>query len=262
MKLTIRDLQELETEMLKEVSVICHENDITYYMAYGTALGGVRHEGPIPWDADADIIVPYNQLKKFIDVVRKNLSDKFFLDFHDINPYYTATFPRVGLKGYSTVVLHLDVFIACGLPNSKKEQNGFFKKTYKLRQMHFYKIADEKYRGKMSVLHRLAILFFRVVYYPFSLEKIREKFYSMCDKNSYESSEYIVNPSGGYGNKEIIPKSYLGAGRVLNYSNFTVNAPEEFDSYLKHFYNDYMLFPSVSEREVKSFYIIHRLEIS
>nr|WP_299037591.1 LicD family protein [uncultured Psychrobacter sp.] len=261
MKLTIEELQKLETEMLREVSSICKNNDISYFIAYGTGIGAIRHQGPIPWDADADIIVPYKQLESFISTVRENISDKFFLDFHDINPYYTATFPRIGLKGYSSVALHLDVFIACGIPKNKEEQTVFFDKSKKLCKIHYYKTASEKYRGKLSKKHKVKILLYRMRYIATSLESIRKKFYYMCNENNYEDSEYITNPSGGYGYKEIIPKAYLGAGKPMNYAGFFVNAPEKTDLYLEHFYGNYLSFPHESDREIKSVYNIHRLEL-
>lgn len=261
MKLSIEELQLLESEMLKEVSGICRKHDITYFVGYGTCIGAVRHSGPIPWDADADIVVPYQQLDKFIAVIRDNLPEKYFLDFHDINPYYTATFPRVGLKGYSTVTLHIDIFIVCGLPKKEKARSAFIKKTYKLRQMHYYKIASEKYRGRLEKKHKLRLLFFKILLLPLSIKKIRKQFYAMCNEYDYSETEYITNPSGGYGAKEIIPRAFLGSGSALNYTDFIVIAPEKIDLYLKHFYGDYMTPPSENERQTRDTYHIHRLEL-
>lgn len=262
MNLKIEELQNLESEMLKEISIICYEKNIPYFIAYGTGIAAVRHKGPIPWDGDADIVVPYSYLEKFISAARESLSDKYFLDYHDINPYYTATFPRVGLKGYSTVTLHLDVFIVCGLPNEKEEQAKFFNKCYKLRKKNYYKVVNKKYRGRRSIKQNILNFIYKVIYIPFSLKKIREDFYSMCNKYTYEESNYITNPSGGYGSKEIIPRSFLGEGKKLVYSGFTVNAPEQIDLYLKHFYGEYMSYPPEVEREVKDFYHIHKLKIN
>ena len=72
----IKEIQSLETEMLSHVNRICKKHNITYYMHAGTALGAIRHKGPIPWDDDVDIIVPINEIDFFVDIMRKELPDK------------------------------------------------------------------------------------------------------------------------------------------------------------------------------------------
>src|SRR5690554_3534688 len=122
MKLTLKELQGLETEMLKEVAEICEKHHIDYFLAYGSLLGAIRHNGPIPWDTDVDIVIPFAQLALFLKVVREELSDKFYVDFHDTNKNYLRFFPRIGMSGYESRQLHLDVFLITGAPKHKEEQ--------------------------------------------------------------------------------------------------------------------------------------------
>lgn len=51
-------LKSLELDMMKLIHQFCEEKGITYYIAYGTLLGTVRHNGFIPWDDDIDIHIP------------------------------------------------------------------------------------------------------------------------------------------------------------------------------------------------------------
>lgn len=261
MNLTINKLQNVGNEILKLVSDICNENKIQYFTAYGTNIGVIRHGGPIPWDSDTDIVIPYNQLNKFILILRENLPDRFFVDYYDINPYYTDLFPRVGLRGYSTETLHLDVFLACGLPDSRKDQIDFLNSMYRLRLINYYKTANSSYQYKITTRHWFRILLNKILYLPLSKRKIRNKFHLMCNENPYENSNYIINTSCGYGLKEIIPRKWLGVGKSLNYVDFKITAPEEINSYLEHFYGDYMTYPPESERQIKEFYKIHRLSL-
>ena len=51
-------------EVMKEFDRFCRQNDITYYIAYGTLLGAIRHKGFIPWDDDVDIQMTREEYQK------------------------------------------------------------------------------------------------------------------------------------------------------------------------------------------------------
>lgn len=51
-------LKEIELDMMKLIHQFCEEKGIRYYIAYGTLLGTIRHNGFIPWDDDIDVHVP------------------------------------------------------------------------------------------------------------------------------------------------------------------------------------------------------------
>ena len=42
-------------KLLAELDEICKRNDVTYYLAGGTALGAIRGGGFLPWDDDIDL---------------------------------------------------------------------------------------------------------------------------------------------------------------------------------------------------------------
>ena len=139
LKLTLKEIQEVETEMVREISRICKEHKIPYFLHCGSALGAVRHHGPIPWDSDVDVIVPYHRCRDFCDAMRRNLPEKFCLYFHDTDPHYVALFPRIGLAGYSSKIMHVDVFRLIGISSIKWKQNLFTGLTSLLKKMSYFK---------------------------------------------------------------------------------------------------------------------------
>ena len=57
-ELTLEELRKVQLEALTAFDRVCREQGLTYYLAYGTLLGAVRHGGYVPWDDDVDVMVP------------------------------------------------------------------------------------------------------------------------------------------------------------------------------------------------------------
>ncbi len=51
----LREVQVKMIQVLDFVKKFCEENEIEYWLDYGTLLGAVRHRGFIPWDDDIDL---------------------------------------------------------------------------------------------------------------------------------------------------------------------------------------------------------------
>ena len=69
---TVKDIQNKILEIMVWIDKVCRENNITYYLMSGTALGAVRHGGFIPWDDDLDIFmtpVEYERFKKLVNEI-------------------------------------------------------------------------------------------------------------------------------------------------------------------------------------------------
>lgn len=67
-----------QLEILSEIDRICKKWDISYYMAYGSLLGAIRHRGFIPWDDDIDIMMFRRDYDKFRQLVQEELSEDMF----------------------------------------------------------------------------------------------------------------------------------------------------------------------------------------
>ena len=56
-------------KLLAELDEICKRNDVTYYLAGGTALGAIRGGGFLPWDDDIDLYITRENWNKLVKVM-------------------------------------------------------------------------------------------------------------------------------------------------------------------------------------------------
>ena len=70
--------------VLMDIDRVSQEFGISYSVEAGTALGAVRHGGFIPWDNDADILMPVAQVKEFvISMAKMGLFEKYDIWYYD-----------------------------------------------------------------------------------------------------------------------------------------------------------------------------------
>lgn len=251
MKMSIKELQQIETDILKCVVKICEDNGITYYMQAGSVLGAVRHKGPIPWDYDVDIIVPSSEIDRFVEIVSKELPDKYYVDYYTINSKSLREFPRIGLKRFSTKGLHLDVFILMGLPDDREKQLSLIEESFNYR-INNRLLRLPLWRNLVKLrFSSLKLSLFDRTYYS-------RKFTELCKRYPYNEAHYVMNPSGKYREKNIFKKEIYGIGKKTIYCDFEVTIPSETDYYLKQYYGDYMIIPpsDIIETELNKTYII------
>lgn len=92
----LHKLQRIEVHMLKDFDALCEKYHIDYFACGGTALGGIRHKGFIPWDDDIDLGMTREHYERFLEVAEKEYDGRYKVLNHRTNP----DFPVMITKWY------------------------------------------------------------------------------------------------------------------------------------------------------------------
>jgi len=232
--------------ILKDIDAFCLENGIRYTISGGTLLGAVRHKGFIPWDEDADIAMPRPDFERFRQLYGNKrysiVPSEDFLAMHLKVQDRTTLIDEGWVKGRYGVFV--DVFPLDGMPEDEKECDLFMKRANKVRRrlmlsqrpmLHLRDSQHDPFFAKLEAkMH--------------SPQWWMETFRELCDSYPYGTSARIGAVCGVYGKKEAFPRMvYEEIGR-MDFEDTQLNAITNWDTFLTHFYGDYMTPPPENKR--------------
>ena len=92
--LEVKEIMDIELDILKYIHDICEKNNIIYFIDFGTLLGAVRHKGFIPWDDDLDFFMPRKDYERLAELWPQYADERYFLsksskDYVDRNLFIT-----------------------------------------------------------------------------------------------------------------------------------------------------------------------------
>ena len=257
MRIDNRLLQLELMKMMKVFHEICEKNNLTYYILGGTCLGAIRHKGFIPWDDDMDVGLPRADYEKFFQIVSResplNIDLKCYRNtsqtpFHYIKFINNTT--TLIESSYKKCVegIYLDVFPLDGLKKYGIIQKNRFRVIHFLHALimnHFYTKENRK------VVNR----FFEFIAKRINPRKVHFILECLMNReNLKEKPAFLCNFLGAWGEREIIPSSVFGAGKLYQFEDAMLYGPENPDAYLRSLYGDYMQLPPEEKRVCKHDY--------
>lgn len=253
----LRKLQLTELAMLKEVDRICRKNNIKYSLDGGTLLGAIRHDGFIPWDDDADIVMLRSEYYKFYEACKNDLDrSRFFLQEFRTDEQYRW--------GYSKLRYNDTVFLRSGQEHGKWNQGVFIDifvydqvpDNYFFRSIHLlscYTIRKILYSevGKRSANGVLFRWWYKMLSYiprQYMIEAI-EWIACMSNKNRHELVRHMTYPyrkECKYG----LPRECFDEYIEKDFEGYSFKVFKKYDLYLTRLYGDYMTLPPEDKRIV------------
>ena len=240
-KIGFKESQQLQYEMLTEFDKFCREHHLTYYLAYGTLLGAVRHGGFIPWDDDIDILMPQHDLYKFIEIYQ---SDKYSAincrnnkehNYGFGRLYHNGTFNQIGK--HQGLGVFLDIYGLYGFPNNRKEQLIMIKKIKR------YSCIKDILRRSCNFLARKGLWPHKHLDFPL-LNMISRHHLKLLEKYDYNDADLVLCA----GDTIILPKELLGEPIDIQFERGIFWAPRKYDEILTRWYGNYMQLPPIEKR--------------
>jgi len=255
---TLRELQLCELQILKDVRAVFDRHGLRYYLSGGSLLGAVRHQGFIPWDDDIDIMMPYDDYCRFLEVAQEELGEKYFVQNSDSDPSYAFAYTHIR-KNNTTVLSEWDHLFythhgawidITPLVKVKGNKDRRIKNTL-LRICYFLIMEDNAFsvnktwfeeRSSKSMV-QLVILARKL---PESLRrKIRQRILNWI---IHEKKGDLISFIWARLSVPVPAEAYEGEPAWLRFEDDVFPAPNGYDLFLTRSYGDYMT-PPPPERQ-------------
>lgn len=257
-------IKRIQLDLLKEVDRICNEYNINYCIGWGTLLGAVRHKGFIPWDDDADILMLRRDYKKFSEVCKKELEEKYFFQDDESDDDYLWGYGK--LRNINTCYIrcgqehipcktgvYIDIFPLDNIPNFLPLQILQDVYCLLLRKMLWAKV------GKYSESNKIVKVIYKgVSHIPKKfIFKMRNLMICKSDRVSEKVRCLLMKAPGNQWNKENNPinirygfkKEWILERRKLSFEGETLWGTKDYKSCLTFLYGDYMKLPPEEKRK-------------
>ncbi len=250
-------VQKILLGLLMEVDRICRKHNIKYFLGGGTLLGAIRHEGFIPWDDDADIMMLRQDYDRFLQVAPSELKKGLTLQSnkYDRDCHYEFSKIRLDNTMFATVFsrehknmhngLSLDIFCHDNTANSSLGRKLHINATLFFRALVFNKWNHRKIdNGKKfaSLFSNICKALFPLGFSQFMLNRI------MCLFKNKKNPAYLYDGMGRNIYNGAFPADYLKEAVYVDFENRKLPVPAEYSKYLEYLYGDYSKLPPLSKR--------------
>lgn len=237
----LRQMQLVELRLLRVFDYICRKHGLTYWLAGGTLLGAIRHDGFIPWDDDIDVGMPLEDAKRFLALADKELPGDVSWG-RTVSAYAKSHHPCIKLyDAYSSaytkdsdyasikhIGISLDIFVWIEYVN---DSGILFKVLYwmmhNIRRLSHFSITRHLVKPGLMVLDSIF------------------RYLNNGSKIGMGHHPYETTKRAG----DVFPRNILLPTKSIKFEGYEFTGPADPHEYLSRAYGDYMRLPPEHERK-------------
>lgn len=255
-RVTDEEIKNIALDILKYFRDICEENNLKYYLAYGTLIGAIRHKGFIPWDDDIDVVMPREDYYKLVDLFKsQNIDSKYKLVSVDTEEDFTAPLAKIIdtrtklIQSYGFIEkvelgVYIDIFILDGAADNYEQALQHYENAYSI----YLKWIRANTMMFVPRQNKLKSFVFWMRNIPLKIKGYNYWLNLLLEHNkqySFYDCKYVsVLEAGTPGAKRNVMKaSDFGDGINVLFEGEEFRAPINYDTLLRQEYGDYMELP-------------------
>lgn len=243
-------IHEILFDMLCAIDDYCKANDIQYCLSGGTCIGAVRHNGFVPWDDDADLIMPRPDFERFVKGFNMAYPGKYEVASLSTDPEWIREAAQVwdcdtlmimtNIKERPKGVF-LDIFPMDGLPEQKWKRKLYYKKLMFYNVLRNARVRTGFYSTEKHVFFKRVL---GCLVKPLSARKLTEHITKCALKYDYASSKYVgASLAIQYGDRETQLAENMNRTVDMLFNGRYFPVPVGYHEYLTGLYGDYMKAP-------------------
>lgn len=252
---TIKKLQTVQLDILEEIKRVCEKENIPFYLAFGSCLGALRHQGCIPWDDDIDICMHVDDFDRFVQCGQL-FQKGYFLQTQETDPNFGCAIARVRLDGTTLVEegdegldihngIFVDIYPLYGIPKNKVTRKLLIMKSLLYRLL----LVKRPPRNHGGAARKIGGVILKLI--PEGMRKylIRNLKKSL---RAYKDSEDVGTLYGmDVSMHHIITykKEWFGKPRMVPFEGRQMPVPTDAENYMTNRYGDYMQLPPEDKRQ-------------
>lgn len=241
------EVKRIQLDILKSITDFCEKYGISYFLAYGTLIGAVRHKGYIPWDDDIDLIMPRPDYERFCKEYKDDEKDYYEVlnSYTDVSCYInftkvhdTRTRFQEGYSQENSYGVFVDVFPLDGYIDKKQ-----MLKCHRLFRLIRFK--NFKWHSRNSFIKNMILTIIRIILWFLDIRSLLNKLESESKRKPFEGSEYVYFFSE---KTEPIKKELFDEYTYAIFEEQQYRIPKRYDELLTLTYGDYMKLPPEEQR--------------